>query len=73
MYCSKCGNQVPDGASFCPKCGAAIAKGSVPGTTEVPAPQNVAPAIDNPLPPAEPAPVAPVPQQEGPMAVAPQA
>lgn len=21
MYCSKCGTEMPDGASFCPKCG----------------------------------------------------
>ena len=24
MFCSKCGSKVPDGASFCPKCGAAL-------------------------------------------------
>lgn len=25
MYCTKCGAQVPDGAKFCPKCGAPVA------------------------------------------------
>lgn len=24
MFCSKCGNKIPDGASFCPKCGQTI-------------------------------------------------
>ena len=72
MYYSKCGNKVPDGASFCPKCGAAIASGFVPGATEAPASQNVAPVVADPLPSAEPAPAAPVPQQAGPMADAPQ-
>lgn len=27
MYCNQCGAQVPDGAVFCPKCGAAQNKG----------------------------------------------
>lgn len=24
MYCSNCGEKVPDGAAFCPKCGARV-------------------------------------------------
>jgi hypothetical protein len=37
MYCSKCGNQVPDGHPFCSKCGFAVATGST-GTAAAVAP-----------------------------------
>ncbi len=30
MYCNTCGNQLPDSARFCAKCGAAIAGAGVP-------------------------------------------
>ena len=29
MYCSNCGNQLPDGAAVCPNCGTAIKTGEV--------------------------------------------
>ncbi len=29
MFCSQCGQQVPDGANFCPACGAPIAESTV--------------------------------------------
>jgi type II secretory pathway pseudopilin PulG len=32
MFCSQCGNPVPDGASGCPKCGAPVASGFSPST-----------------------------------------
>lgn len=41
MFCMNCGTQVPDGASFCPKCGARLSPVTPPG----PAPlQSPAPA-----------------------------
>lgn len=33
MFCSQCGNPVPDGASGCPKCGAPVASGFSPSTS----------------------------------------
>ena len=34
MFCSQCGQQVPDGANFCPACGAPIAESTVSGTDD---------------------------------------
>ncbi len=31
MFCSQCGQQVPEGANFCPACGAPIAESTVAG------------------------------------------
>ncbi len=33
MFCSQCGNPVPDGASGCPRCGAPVAPGFSPSTS----------------------------------------
>lgn len=36
MFCSKCGNQIQDGAQFCPKCGNKVVEGIVQqGSKEV--------------------------------------
>lgn len=52
MYCTKCGKETSDGASFCPYCGAVIEQAApekVPERIQEPAPamnsvKNVAPA-----------------------------
>ena len=43
-FCSNCGNEVPAGARFCPKCGQQV---SAPGTTQ-PAAQPAAPGTTQP-------------------------
>ena len=59
MYCPNCGNQLADGAKFCPKCGKPV--GQAPQTPQAPAAQHPAPApAPNPAPVYAPAP-APVP------------
>lgn len=59
MFCSKCGNQIPDTAKFCPACGA---------TVDV---RAVAPASGSAAPAGDPTPAAPVaPQQPAPAAAA---
>ena len=40
MYCPKCGNQVSDGARFCPQCGYAFPVEGVPMPASAPAPQQ---------------------------------
>ena len=40
MFCSKCGNQIPDGSKFCPKCGSQL--GQVPAPAAAPATQPAA-------------------------------
>ena len=34
MFCSQCGQQVPEGANFCPSCGAPIAESAVAGGSD---------------------------------------
>lgn len=54
-YCPKCGNAVPDNASFCPKCGTNIPdtdSGATPAQDPTPAPQTFTPQ----QPPMEPCP-----------------
>lgn len=54
-YCPKCGNAVPDNASFCPKCGTNIPdtdSGATPAQDPTPAPQTFTPQ----QPPMEPMP-----------------
>lgn len=34
MFCSQCGQQVPEGANFCPACGAPIAESTVSDTDD---------------------------------------
>lgn len=36
MYCSNCGNQIPDGTRFCPECGAPQAPAQTPQGAEAP-------------------------------------
>jgi uncharacterized RDD family membrane protein YckC len=51
MFCTRCGNPTPEGASFCPSCGATLAAGGspvpAPGVGPAPAPRPVetAPSI----------------------------
>ena len=56
MFCQKCGQQVPDGSTFCTHCGASLAGGSVPTPTG--AGPSSAPGLTQSMPP-----VAPVPQK----------
>ena len=46
MFCGKCGNQLPDGVAFCPKCGAKVinAAANAAVATDAVANQNVQPA-----------------------------
>lgn len=56
MFCQKCGQQVPDGSTFCTHCGASLAGGSAP--TPAGAGPSSAPGLTQSMPP-----VAPVPQK----------
>ncbi|MDR0913779.1 MAG: zinc ribbon domain-containing protein [Oscillospiraceae bacterium] len=49
MFCLKCGNQIPDGATFCPACG----EKSAPAAAPAPQPQ-AAPQYQAPVPPPQP-------------------
>ncbi len=49
MYCGRCGNEIPDNAAFCPKCGNAVSGGSGGQKSGVPAEQKV-PGKKNPAP-----------------------
>ena len=68
MFCSKCGNQVADGAAFCSKCGSPIA------APQQAAPQQAAPqqAAPQQAAPQQAAPQQAAPQQAAPQQVAPQ-
>ena len=54
MFCQKCGQQVPDGSTFCTHCGASLAGGSVP--TSAP---TSGPGLTQSMPPVAPAPQKP--------------
>ena len=42
MNCTSCGAEIPDGAAFCPECGAAkVGMESVPGMSATPAAPGV--------------------------------
>ena len=61
MFCTNCGNQIPDDTRFCPFCGVRIAP--VPEDSEVPAePAPSEPASAEPSP-AEPTPEEPAPAE----------
>lgn len=57
MFCQKCGQQVPDGSTFCTHCGASLAGGSVP--TPAGAGPSSAPGLTQSMPPVAPAPQKP--------------
>lgn len=57
MFCQKCGQQVPDGSTFCTHCGASLAGGSVP--TPMGAGPSSAPGLTQSMPPVAPAPQKP--------------
>ena len=57
MFCTKCGNQIPDGSAVCPICGAQLA---VPQAAPQVAPQAAPQAAPQYAPVAPAAPVAPV-------------
>lgn len=54
MFCQKCGQQVPDGSTFCTHCGASLVGGSVPTPTG--AGPSSAPGLTQSMPPVAPAP-----------------
>ena len=61
MFCQKCGQQVPDGSTFCTHCGASLAGGSVPTPTAA-APTSAptsGPGLTQSMPPVAPAPQKP--------------
>lgn len=45
MFCTKCGNKVPDGVKFCSKCGNPITPVATSTPTPNPAPINTAPTV----------------------------
>lgn len=59
MFCYKCGTNMPDGATFCTNCGAALAAPPVVNapSTGVPPPPRVGAESQQSVPPAQPAPV----------------
>lgn len=57
MFCQKCGQQVPDGSTFCTHCGASLVGGSVP--TPAGAGSSPAPGLTQSMPPVAPAPQKP--------------
>lgn len=57
MFCQKCGQQVPDGSTFCTHCGASLAGGSAPTPTG--AGPSSAPGLTQSMPPVAPAPQKP--------------
>lgn len=57
MFCQKCGQQVPDGSTFCTHCGASLVGGSVPTPTG--AGSSSAPGLTQSMPPVAPAPQKP--------------
>lgn len=57
MFCQKCGQQVPDGSTFCTHCGASLAGGSAPTPTG--AGPSSAPGLTQSMPPVVPAPQKP--------------
>ena len=57
MFCQKCGQQVPDGSTFCTHCGASLTGGSVPTPTG--AGSSPAPGLTQSMPPVAPAPQKP--------------
>ena len=64
-YCTRCGNQVADDASFCSSCGAAVIAPSSPDPQSSP-PTNVQPPqVAPPPPPPQPTPLPPQPAGTG--------
>lgn len=57
MFCQKCGQQVPDGSTFCTHCGASLAGGSAPASAGT-GPSS-APGLTQSMPPVAPAPQKP--------------
>src|SRR5436190_23173945 len=47
MFCSHCGASLPEGATFCPRCGTPVTR-SAEATTSVSVPYSPAPIIDAP-------------------------
>ena len=57
MFCQKCGQQVPDGSTFCTHCGASLAGGSAPTPAAAPTSAPTAgPGLTQSMPPVAPAP-----------------
>ena len=66
MYCGSCGTELPDGARFCAKCGAAVNGGPAPAQRPAPMSAPAPAAMPNPVPqqvPAQPVTQAPAPSQ----------
>ena len=45
-YCKNCGNELPEGAQFCPKCGTAVTKLEEPVVVAAPVPPVAAPELN---------------------------
>ena len=58
MFCQKCGQQVPDGSTFCTHCGASLDGGSVPtpATASPTSAPTAGPGLTQSMPPVAPAP-----------------
>ena len=50
MFCQNCGNQLPDGAKFCTRCGAPVASAQPPAPQPAPVPPQPAPPVPAPQP-----------------------
>lgn len=59
MFCNQCGNQIPDGVSFCPNCGAPVAKADPAPAQEPQYAQPVEPMYEQPVEPQYTQPVEP--------------
>ena len=77
-YCSKCGSVIPEGVSFCPKCGMPVGQSANKATAQMPArpqmpkparpqmPQPATPQMSKPAMPQMPKPARPqMPQPAG--------
>ena len=46
MFCTKCGEQIPDDGKFCPKCGTSVVEDEIPVTPPSPEEEKEKMAMD---------------------------